>query len=80
MELIVYDKAGKQSEKHRMYFIVVGEDFGDEPPLVQVTAPRATDCQREDWVVVTGNVISGAENGDGKMDYDEFCQGGQTAS
>ena len=68
MELIVYDKAGKQSEKHRMYFIVVGEDFGDEPPLVQFTAPRPTDSQREDLVVVTGNLISGAENGDVKIE------------
>ena len=68
VELIVYDKAGKQSEKHRMYFIVVGEDFGDEPPLVQFTAPRPTDSQREDLVVVTGNLISGAENGDVKIE------------
>tara|TARA_B100001175_G_scaffold311327_1_gene315607 strand:+ start:5607 stop:12044 length:6438 start_codon:yes stop_codon:yes gene_type:complete len=68
VELIVYDKAGKQSEKHRMYFIVVGEDFGDEPPLVQFTAPRPTDSQREDLVVLTGNLISGAENGDVKIE------------
>jgi len=68
VELIVYDKAGKQSEKHRMYFIVVGEDFGDEPPLVQFTAPRPTDSQREDLVVITGNLISGAENGDVKIE------------
>ena len=68
VELIVYDKAGKQSEKHRMYFIVVGEDFGDDPPLVQFTAPRPTDSQRDDLVVVTGNLISGAENGDVKIE------------
>ena len=51
-----------------MYFIVVGEDFGDEPPLVQFTAPRPTDSQREDLVVITGNLISGAENGDVKIE------------
>ena len=47
VELIVYDRAGKQSEKHRMYFIVVGEDFGDDPPVTQFTSPRPTDSQRE---------------------------------
>jgi len=64
VELIVYDKAGKQSEKHRMYFIVVGEDFGDDPPLTQFTSPRPTDSQRDDLVVITGNLLSGAENSD----------------
>ena len=68
VELIVYDKAGKQSEKHRMYFIVVSENFGDDPPLVQFTAPRPTDSQRDDLVVVAGNMISGAENGDVKIE------------
>ena len=64
VELIVYDRAGKQSEKHRMYFIVVGEDFGDDPPVTQFTSPRPTDSQREDLVVITGNLLSGAENSD----------------
>ena len=68
VELIVYDKAGKQSEKHRMYFIVVGENFGDDPPMVQFTAPRPTDSQRDDLVVVTGNMLTGAENGDVKVE------------
>ena len=36
-----------------MYFIVVGENFGDDPPMVQFTAPRPTDSQRDDLVVVT---------------------------
>lgn len=63
LELIVYDRAGKQSEKARMYFIVVGEDFGDDPPVVEITSPRSTDSQKEDLVTINGVVNSGAENG-----------------
>ena len=63
LELIVYDRAGKQSEKARMYFIVVGEDFGDEPPVVDITSPRSTDSQDGDLVTISGVVTSGAENG-----------------
>ena len=64
IELIVYDKAGKQSEKHRMYFVVVGEDFGDDEPIVQFTNPGSNDNQNADLVTITGTLISGAENGD----------------
>ena len=64
IELIVYDKAGKQSEKHRMYFVVVGEDFGDEEPIVQFTNPGPNDNQNANLVTITGTLISGAENGD----------------
>ncbi|MEC7508219.1 MAG: hypothetical protein VX965_04180, partial [Candidatus Thermoplasmatota archaeon] len=35
IELVVYDSAGKFSEKHRMYFVVVPDGFGDEAPDVQ---------------------------------------------
>ena len=63
LELIVYDRAGKQSEKARIYFIVVGEDFGDEPPVVDITSPRSTDSQSQDLVTINGIVESGAENG-----------------
>ncbi|MAJ18520.1 MAG: hypothetical protein CMA06_01610, partial [Euryarchaeota archaeon] len=63
LELIVYDRAGKQSEKARMYFIIVGEDFGDDPPMVEITSPRSTDSQKEDLVTINGVVNSGAENG-----------------
>lgn len=63
LELIVYDRAGKQSEKARMYFIIVGEDFGDDPPDVAITSPRSTDSQSEDLLTINGVVNSGAENG-----------------
>ncbi len=64
VELIVYDKAGKQSEKARMYFVVVGEDFGDDEPVVDFTKPRPQDSQSEDLVTITGSLVSGAENSD----------------
>jgi hypothetical protein len=64
IELIVYDKAGKTSLKHRMYFVVVGEDFGDEEPIVQFTKPGPNDNQNADLVTISGTMISGAENSD----------------
>ncbi len=64
VELIVYDKAGKQSEKHRMYFIVVGEDFGDDEPIVQFTDPGPNDNQKDPLVTISGILVSGAENSD----------------
>ena len=64
VELIVYDKAGKQSEKARMYFIVVGEDFGDDEPVVDLSKPRPEDSQSENLVTISGSLLSGAENSD----------------
>ena len=64
VELIVYDKAGKQSEKHRMYFIVVGEDFGDDEPIVQFSNPGPNDNQKDSLVTISGTLVSGAENSD----------------
>jgi len=64
VELIVYDKAGKQSEKHRMYFIVVGEDFGDDEPIVQFSNPGPNDNQKDPLVTISGTLVSGAENND----------------
>ena len=64
LELIVYDKAGKSSPKARMYFVVVGEDFGDEPPVVTFSSPKPNDSQTEDRVTISGSVVSGAENSD----------------
>jgi hypothetical protein len=64
LELIVYDKAGKSSSKARMYFVVVGEDFGDEPPVVTFSSPKPNDSQTADRVTISGTVASGAENSD----------------
>ena len=65
VELIVYDKAGKQTQsKYRMYFIVVGEDFGDDEPVVNFISPRPTDSQSENLITIAGSVLGGAENSD----------------
>ncbi|DAC13340.1 MAG TPA: hypothetical protein D7H73_03080 [Candidatus Poseidoniales archaeon] len=64
LELIVYDKAGKDSSKARMYFVVVGEDYGDDPPVVSFSSPKPNDSQTEDRVTISGTVVSGAENSD----------------
>jgi hypothetical protein len=58
VELIVYDKAGKQSEKHRMYFIIVPEDFGYEPPLFEILSPTSTENQGGDFVTINGIIES----------------------
>ena len=47
-----------------MYFVVVGEDFGDEPPVVTFSSPKPNDSQTEDRVTISGTVVSGAENSD----------------
>jgi hypothetical protein len=47
-----------------MYFVVVGEDFGDEEPIVQFTKPGPNDNQNADLVTISGTMISGAENSD----------------
>ena len=59
VELIVYDKAGKQSEKHRMYFIIAKTD-----PIVEFTNPDPNENQEDDLVTITGILVSGAEFGD----------------
>ena len=64
IELIVYDKAGKFSEKYRMYFVVVPDGFGDEEPVVQLDASLNASRVDTDTVTISGTVLSGAENGD----------------
>ena len=64
IELIVYDKAGKFSEKYRMYFVVVPDGFGDEEPVVQLDASLNASRVDSDTVTISGTVLSGAENGD----------------
>ena len=47
-----------------MCFVVVGEDFGDEPPVVTFSSPKPNDSQTADRVTISGTVASGAENSD----------------
>lgn len=64
MELVVYDAAGKFSDKYRMYFVVVPEGFGDEEPVVQLDTSLNTSKVDTDTITISGTVLSGAENGD----------------
>ena len=69
VELIVYDKAGKQTQnKYRMYFIVVGENDGDEQPAWVFSSPRPSDSQSGDDVTIVGSILGGAENSDVKIE------------
>ena len=67
MELQVKDYTGLTSEKFRLFFIVVGELFGDEPPVVDSDNLFTTDGQRFDALdaldilEISGIVTGGAE-------------------
>jgi hypothetical protein len=61
MELVVYDSAGKFSEKHRMYFVVVPEGFGDEEPVIQWDTLVNESKYDQDTITIAGTVLSGAE-------------------
>ena len=64
IELVVVDRAGRESAKNYMFFVVVPEDWGDEPPDVQINTPLDGSTQSGDYVFVNGSVLSGSENGD----------------
>jgi hypothetical protein len=67
VELTVIDQADKpslQSDKYKMYFVVVGEDYGDDEPMVDFTSPAPGSSQSDDTLYVNGSITSGSENGD----------------
>ena len=64
IELEVIDRAGRDSEKIKMYFVVVPEDYGDDQPVWQINTPLDGSTQTGEYVWVNGTVISGSENGD----------------
>ena len=67
LELQVVDYKGLTSEKFRMFFVVVGELFGDEPPVVDTDNLFTTDGQRFDALEaldileISGTITGGAE-------------------
>ncbi len=68
IELVVYDGADKFSEKHRMYFEVVPDGFGDQEPDVDIDdtfdgiCPDPENCRIDsDTITISGEVNSGAE-------------------
>jgi hypothetical protein len=64
IELVVYDQAGKSSDKYKMYFSVVPEGFGDAEPTVQVELNLNGSSFIQDTITLSGNVVDGAEQGD----------------
>jgi len=64
MELVTYDKAGKISEKFRMFFVIVPAGFGDEEPVVQINSPSANSRIDTDTITISGSVLSGSEQGE----------------
>jgi hypothetical protein len=51
-----------------MYFIVVGENDGDEEPVWVFSSPRPSDSQSGDDVTIVGSILGGAENSDVKIE------------
>jgi hypothetical protein len=47
-----------------MYFVVVGEGYGDDEPVVDFTSPAPASSQTEDTLYVNGSIVSGSENND----------------
>jgi hypothetical protein len=64
IELVVYDQAGKSSDKYKMYFSVVPEGFGDAEPTVQIDVSFNGTKVDTDTITLAGNVVDGAEQGD----------------
>lgn len=64
IELVVYDTAGKFSEKFRMYFVVEPFGFGDQEPEFQFDMTLNGTTVTSDTILVNGSLVSGSENGD----------------
>jgi len=64
IDLEVFDNAGHDSDKFKLYIVVVPEDFGDDQPVWEINTPLDGSIQNGDYVWVNGTVISGSENGD----------------
>jgi hypothetical protein len=64
MELRVYDAVGKVSEKFRMYFVVVPNDWGDDEPVFQIDASDNMTSTDADVFYINGTIVSGSETGE----------------
>jgi hypothetical protein len=64
IELTVDDRAGRDSEKVKLYFVVVPEDYGDDAPTWSIDSPLSGSTQNGDYVYINGSVLSGSENDD----------------
>ena len=64
IELVVFDQAGKSSDKYKMYFSVVPEGFGDAEPTVQLDLSLNGTQVVTDTITLSGTILDGAEQGD----------------
>ena len=64
VELEVQDRAGRDSDTFKMYFVVVPEDWGDDAPVWEIQTPLDGSTQTGEYVWVNGSVISGSEDSD----------------
>ena len=64
IELVVFDKAGKISDRYKMYFSVVPEGFGDAEPTVQINLTMNGTQVESDTITLSGTILDGAEQGD----------------
>ena len=64
IELVVFDQAGKSSEKYKMYFSVVPEGFGDAEPTIQIDLAMNGTKVDSDTITLRGTILDGAEQSD----------------
>ncbi|MDP7374574.1 MAG: hypothetical protein QF445_03615, partial [Candidatus Poseidoniaceae archaeon] len=64
IELVVFDQAGKSSDKYKMYFSVVPEGFGDAEPTIQLDLSLNGTQVITDTITLSGTILDGAEQGD----------------
>ena len=64
IELVVFDQAGKSSDKYKMYFSVVPEGFGDAEPTIQIDLSMNGTKVDSDTITLSGTILDGAEQGD----------------
>ncbi|MGB0365607.1 MAG: hypothetical protein ACPGE8_05870 [Candidatus Poseidoniaceae archaeon] len=63
MELRVYEASGKFSDKFRMYFVVVPNDWGDDEPVFQFDASDNMTSTDANVFYINGTLVSGSETG-----------------
>ena len=64
IELVVFDQAGKSSDKYKMYFSVVPEGFGDAEPTIQIDLSLNGTKVDSNTITLAGNIVDGAEQSD----------------
>lgn len=64
MELRVYEASGKFSDKFRIYFVVVPNDWGDDEPVFQIDASDNMTSTDADVFYINGTLVSGSETGE----------------